>query len=57
MNIDFDEAHKAWMLNKKRTSQGQYKYICIAHTLKGEPCKNKPYIHCNYCYIHKKKYT
>ena len=56
MNIDFDEAHKAWMLNKKRTSHGQYKYICIAHTVKGEPCKNKPYIHCNYCYIHKKKY-
>ena len=54
MNIDFDAAHKAWMLNKEKTSQGQYKYICTAYTLKGEPCKKKPCTHCNYCHIHKK---
>ena len=32
--IDFDAAHKAWMINKK-VFKSQYKYICIAHTLKG----------------------
>lgn len=55
--IDFDAAHNAWMLNKKKTPQGEYKYICTAHTLKGIPCKNKPLIHCNYCRIHNKKFN
>ena len=27
-NIDFDEAHNEWMLNKKRTKNGTFVYIC-----------------------------
>ena len=53
--IDFDAAHKAWMINKQKNILGEYKYICIAHTLKGEPCKKKPLIHCNYCHVHNNK--
>ncbi len=50
VNIDFDEASKAWMANKTRLSNCTYKYICGATTKKGTRCLNTP--NCN---IHKKK--
>ena len=28
MPIDFDAASKAWMLNKIKTGNGTYRYIC-----------------------------
>jgi len=49
VNIDFDEAHEAWMANKQRLSNCTYKYICGKPTKKGTRCLNHPE-----CKIHKK---
>jgi hypothetical protein len=38
VNIDFDEAHEAWMKNKMRLSNCTYKYICGKQTKKGHRC-------------------
>ena len=54
VNINFDEASKAWMSNKIAVGSGHYKYICKGLTVKGHQCKKKPSKHCNYCHIHKK---
>ena len=48
VNIDFDEAHEAWMANKQRLSNCTYKYICGKPTKKGTRCLNHPE-----CKIHK----
>jgi hypothetical protein len=37
--IDFDEASAAWRANKKPTSNGCYKYICVGKTKAGNSCK------------------
>lgn len=42
VNIDFDEAHDAWMQNKKDEGNGTYKYICGKPTKKGVRCVNTP---------------
>lgn len=54
VNIDFDEASKAWMDNKKSTGNGNYKYICEQITQMGEQCKREPKKSCCYCLIHLK---
>lgn len=38
--IDFEDAHKAWMLNKKKMGNGTYVYICGKPLKNGELCKN-----------------
>ena len=50
--IDFDEASRAWNLNKKRVGQS-YVYICGCLTKKGSNCLNKRYKDLDYCYIHR----
>jgi len=30
VDIDFDNASKAWRQNKKQDGQGQFKYVCAA---------------------------
>lgn len=52
VNINFDEASKAWMQNKRKITNGCYVYRCIATTKKGEPCKCKPSQNSQYCHIH-----
>ena len=52
VTIDFDEASKAWMQNKRKITNGCYVYRCIATTKKGEPCKCKPSQNSQYCHIH-----
>lgn len=52
VNIDFDEASKAWMQNKRKITNGCYVYRCIANTKKGQPCKCKPTQNSLYCHIH-----
>jgi hypothetical protein len=43
VNIDFDEASKAWMRNKKKTGNGCYQYFCGAKKrTKPGYCKNLP---------------
>lgn len=38
--IDFEEAHSAWMLNKKKRENGTYVYICGKPLNNGILCKN-----------------
>ena len=38
VNIDFDEASRAWLHNKKKIGNGSYKYICT-HTVKNKKRK------------------
>ena len=53
VNIDFDEASKAWMKNKIKLNYGEFRYCCLQLTKKGEKCKNK-IIKDNLCHIHLK---
>lgn len=39
VNIDFDDAHDAWMANKKRKANGDYGYLCGAPVKSGLTCK------------------
>lgn len=39
MNIDFDEASRAWRQNKKSIGQGSFKYVCGEWTKNGTPCQ------------------
>ena len=50
VDIDFDDASKAWNQNKARTGE-MYTYKCVnqcqGSTLQGKPCKRKtPFTHC-----------
>jgi hypothetical protein len=38
--IDFDEAHDAWMENKKRNAYGCYVYLCGKPLKTGKKCRN-----------------
>ena len=53
VNIDFDEASKAWHQNKKKLEEGTYIYVCGKPTLKGTPCQNKPMNGKCVCFKHK----
>jgi hypothetical protein len=52
VNIDFDEASEAWLVNKKRQSNATYKYICLGQTKTGRSCNKKPLQNSNYCSCH-----
>jgi len=54
VNIDFDEASKAWALNKKKLSDGCYSYVCGTMTKQNLPCQNKPMKDKCVCRLHKK---
>jgi len=53
VNIDFDEASRAWKANKKPTVNGCYKYICLTKTKQGKACKREACPQCDYCKIHR----
>ena len=53
--VDFDEASRAWKLNKKSTGNGCYKYICTKITKTGKQCKNDSLRNCEFCRFHNKK--
>ena len=52
VNIDFDEASRAWNKNKKKVGL-QYVYVCGATTKKGDNCLNKRFKDLEYCYRHR----
>jgi hypothetical protein len=54
VNIDFDEASREWKSNKKQTTNGCYKYICIQITKSGNQCKRESEKGCNFCKCHNK---
>jgi len=49
VNIDFDEASKAWYMNKIALPNSMCKYICLGKTKTGNKCKSTPIIYTNYC--------
>lgn len=49
LSIDFDAASKAWMLNKIKTGNGTYRYVCGFKKKDGTPCKRR-----GRCPYHKK---
>jgi hypothetical protein len=55
VEIDFNDASKCWMANKKHMKDGNYKYICCEKTQSGNQCKRESLAGCDYCKIHKNK--
>jgi hypothetical protein len=56
VNIDFDEASRAWRENKRSSGNGCYKYVCsgiIAKT--GMKCEKVVKMGCAYCSVHNNK--
>lgn len=47
-SINFDESSAAWMKNKIKLPNGQYKYVCGKITKSGKKCKNSMN-----CFLHK----
>ena len=56
VNIDFDEASRAWMSNKKSIGNGHYKYICTVEK-NGSSCGKSCYKNLLYCWIHRNTKT
>jgi hypothetical protein len=55
VNIDFDEASKAWQSNKKSIGNGSYKYLCLKKNTKNTKntnCLNKCLPCVDYCKSH-----
>ena len=52
VEIDFDEASRAWKMNKKSIGNGCYKYKCIKIAKNGKVCKNESLYNCDYCRFH-----
>lgn len=49
LTFDFDDASRAWKLNKKSVGSGTYHYICGAIKKDGSRCQNP-----THCRIHNK---
>jgi hypothetical protein len=56
VDIDFDEASKAWRENKKSIGNGSFKYICCADK-NGKKCGVKCMDREIYCRSHYKKFA
>ena len=51
-SIDFDDAHNHWIENKRKLSNGMYRYICIGFFKNGNQCNRNPLVGKNACKIH-----
>ena len=49
VEIDFDEASRAWNANKKKVGNGMYIYVCGTKLKNGKHCQNS-----QACHLHKK---
>ena len=54
VNIDFDEASRAWKENKVYIGNGSYKYVCQKMRINNSKCGKKCVFGSDYCYIHNK---
>jgi hypothetical protein len=54
VNIDFDEASKAWKANKKSIGNGSYRYVCAKIDKNNNHCIAKCLPGENYCKTHLK---
>lgn len=50
--IDFDEASKCWLSNKRRTKSGTYVYTCEYTYKHGKRCGRDVYKTTDYCRQH-----
>lgn len=57
VNIDFDEASRAWKSNKKSIGNGQYKYVCSHYKKDGTTCGKVCYKDFAYCWQHWKPHS
>lgn len=58
MTIDFDEASRAWRLNKKYLGNGVFRYKCRHFSVnKQKYCDNKLQAGSVYCKYHAKVYN
>jgi len=55
VEMNFDEAHDAWMTNKRKLANGMYRYICCATTKTGKQCSRTPEPNSDLCLLHRKK--
>lgn len=53
VDIDFDEASRCWLSNKKRLTNGTYQYVCGSQLKDGSHCKRKSFKNSIFCYQHK----
>jgi len=56
VNIDFDEASRAWKENKISIGNGSYKYVCCKRTITNQICSKKCLPGQDYCSIHYKSF-
>ena len=54
-SINFEEASREWMRNKRKLRNGMYQYRCIAITTIGNQCVLVPIKGKKCCYIHRYK--
>jgi len=56
VNIDFDEASKAWKQNKLSIGNGSYRYLCKKRGIRNNICKKKCLQGEEYCFAHLKMF-
>ena len=49
VNIEFDEASRAWNLNKRKLGNGEYSYVCGKQMRNGRICQVSPTISTHIC--------
>jgi len=52
VEIDFNEASKAWKQNKVSIGNGSYKYLCQKRSIKNNVCLKKRLPGEDYCRLH-----
>ena len=54
VDIDFDEASRAWKSNKKSIGNGSYKYMCAGVFKNGKKCNRTvvDQVGCEFCKMH-----
>ena len=55
VNIDFDEASRAWRANKRSVGNGTYKYTCEKMISSGRMCSKDAWKNSGVCCTHKNK--
>ncbi len=52
VEIDFDEASREWLKNKRKLRDATYKYVCMHTFMSGRHCSRSPDPGTEYCFTH-----
>lgn len=52
VEIDFDEASREWLKNKRKLRDATYKYKCMRQFMSGRYCSRTPEPGEDYCFAH-----